>query len=788
MLDIQLKAKELLDQMTLTEKASLLSGANFWNTKSIERLGIPSIMLTDGPHGLRKQAGSSDHLGINESVPATCFPTASATACSFDTQLMNELGQALGEECLQEDVSVLLGPGANIKRSPLCGRNFEYISEDPYLTGEMAAAIMNGVQSQGIGVSMKHFAANNQEEKRLVINSVVDERALREIYLTGFETAVKKTNPWTIMCSYNRINGTYSSENKKLLTDILRDEWGFDGVVVTDWGAVCNRVLGLAAGLDLEMPYVGEYNDRSIVNAVNDGTLSEEILDTAALRLLTLILKADHAHIPNYRYNPEAHHNLARKAAAESAVLLKNENALLPLKADAKIALIGAFAQHPRYQGAGSSHIQPQRLDTLCDVLKARNVDYIYAPGYSLTEEKLNEAMLDAAVAEASGSDVAIVCIGLPDEYESEGFDRKHMHLPESHVALLESIHKVNKNIVVLLFCGSAVEMPWLDKTKALLLLYLGGQAGAGAAAELLYGDRCPCGKLAESFPLKVEDNPSYAYFPGGPKTVEYRESIYVGYRYYDKANKPVLFPFGYGLSYTDFEYRDLLLKLQENGVEATLTVRNTGKVAGAEIVQFYVSQTNPSIFKAQKELKSFAKVKLSPGEEKRITVFLPMRSFAYYNVAVNNWCVERGKYIIRAAASSRDIRCEAEIMLDGADRNEAVTLPHYETLPEGELLIPDEEFIQLYGSPLPSPYRQPGEKYTVNSTISDIKGTPVGDDLIQMLRHQMNEMVGADAGLIHMFESMLLDMPLRSLCMFSNGTITVPKVEQIVASLNMQR
>lgn len=785
------KARQILSQMTLEEKAGLCSGSNFWQTKGVERLGVEKVVVTDGPHGLRKQVGDSDHLGINQSIPATCFPTAAATACSFDTALLREMGEALGEECLQEDVAVLLGPGANIKRSPLCGRNFEYFSEDPYLTGAMASALIEGVQSKGVGTSMKHYAANNQETRRMTVNAVIDERALREIYLTGYEMAVKQVQPWTLMCCYNRVNGEFGSQNRALLTDILRDEWGFEGAVMTDWGAIVDRVKGLAAGLDLEMPYSGPANDEAIIEAVREGQLPEATLDTAATRMLCLLLAASDARKPGFTYDAEAHHRLARKVAAGSGVLLKNDGGILPLKAEAKLAVVGAFSKSPRYQGAGSSRINPIRLDNLCAALDERGIAYSYAPGYDLKQDTPDTGLIDEAVAAATAADAAVVCIGLPDAYESEGFDREHMRLPESHVALLEAVAKVNEKTVVLLFGGSAVEMPWLDSAKSLLMLYLGGEAGAQAAADLLYGDINPSGKLAESFPRRLEDNSSYGNFPGGSKTVEYRESIYVGYRYYDKAGVDVLFPFGYGLSYTSFAYRDLHVSKSGDGVTASVKVKNIGDAAGAEIVQFYVSQKAPSVFKPVRELKGFCKVFLAPGEEKMVSVILDGRAFAYYNTDKKTWSIEAGEYAIAAAASSRDIRCEARVIMEG-DAPCTVPVPEDYARPANPFTATDAAFEALYSKPLPDSSRRPGEAFTASSTFGEIAGTKVGAALLEQMQGQMAELLksGADGdeSMSNMFRRMMGDMPLRSLAMLSQGVMGPQEIADLVDAINSEQ
>jgi beta-glucosidase len=781
------RARELLAKMTPEEKAGLCSGKDFWHTKGVERLGVKGVMVTDGPHGLRKQAGESDHLGINQSVPATCFPTAATTACSFDTDLLREIGEALGEECLQEEVAVILGPGANIKRSPLCGRNFEYFSEDPYLAGMMASSLIAGVQSKGIGTSIKHYAVNSQETRRMVIDAIVDERALREIYLAGFEMAAKQTQPWTFMCSYNRINGEYGSENRKTLTEILRDEWGFEGAVMSDWGAVADRVKGLEAGLDLEMPYAGPANDAAILAAYQKGDLSGEVLDRAALRMLCLLLAAADAAKPGYRYDAAAHHRLARKAAAESSVLLKNEGNMLPLAPGARIAVIGAFAKTPRYQGAGSSRISPVKLDNLCDALAGRGVNFVYAPGYKIESDEPDAALLDEAAAAAKNAEIALVCIGLPDEYESEGFDRDHLRIPQSHRALLERVAAANPNTVALLFCGSPLEMPWAAKARALLLLYLGGEAGAEAAADLLYGDMNPSGKLAETFPLKLEDNPSHANFPGGDKTVEYRESIYVGYRYYDKAGAEVLFPFGHGLSYTSFAYRDLAVSESGGIVTASVKVKNTGKRAGAESAQFYVSRKSPSVFSPVRELKGFSKLYLEPGEEKTASVALDRRAFAWYSVEKKDWVVDAGEYSVAAGASSRDIRCEAAVTLEGEAPKKTAAAAEYQK-PGIPFVASKEAFEGLYGKALPPSARLPGEPLTTNSTLAEFGKTKTGAGVIAMMQQQMAGQIGGDGSFDRMFERMLGDMPLRSIGMFSQGALGPEQIQNLLAAANAEQ
>jgi len=619
---------KLVSEMTLEEKASLCSGATHWHTKAVERLGIPSIMVADGPHGLRKQVKESDHLGIHESVPATCFPAGCATACSFDEELLAELGKALAVECIAEDVSIILGPGTNIKRSPLCGRNFEYFSEDSYLATKMSTAFIKGVQSLGVGTSLKHFAANNQETLRMNISSEVDERTLREIYLAAFEGAVKDAQPKTVMCSYNRVNGEYASENTYLLSNILRDEWGFEGFVVSDWGAVNDRVKGLSAGLELEMPATRGTTDAFIVEAVKAGTLDISILDKAATRLLNVIFDT-RITAEQKKKNPlnlEKQNDLARKIAAECAVLLKNDNSILPLSNDKKIAFVGEFFEKPRYQGGGSSHVNPYKVSSAMDFMKTFP-NSTYSQGFRINTDDTDEDMLKQAVKAAKESNICVIFAGLPNRIESEGFDRKHMHLPDNQNRLIAEIAKVKANCVVVLQNGSPIEMPWVDNVKAILEVYLGGQATGAATMDILSGAVNPSGKLAETFPLRLQDNPSYLNFPGDKDKVEYREGIFVGYRYYDKREMPVLFPFGHGLSYTNFRYSKLEVNrkkaLDTDSITVSVKIKNTGKIAGKEIVQLYVAPKSNVVIRPPKELKGFKKVSLNPGEEKNCNIHI---------------------------------------------------------------------------------------------------------------------------------------------------------------------
>ncbi|MCJ7533962.1 MAG: glycoside hydrolase family 3 C-terminal domain-containing protein [Anaerolineales bacterium] len=786
----------LISQMTLEEKASLCSGLDFWHLKGIERLGIPSIMVTDGPHGLRKQAGSSDHVGLNDSVPATCFPTASALAASWNRELVYEVGQALGEECREEKVGVILGPGANIKRSPLCGRNFEYFSEDPYLTGEMAKSHINGVQSQGIGTSLKHYAVNNQEYRRMTIDAIVDERALREIYLTGYEIAVKEAQPWTVMCAYNKVDGTYCAENETLMTDILKSEWGHQGLVVTDWGAMNDRVAGLKAGIELEMPGAPNGNDALIVAAVQSGQLEEAVLDGAVERILTLIFQVEETHSEDFTYDRQIHHDLARRVAGEGAVLLKNDAAILPLQENAKIALIGQFAKKPRYQGAGSSLMNPTQLDNLHDELTkligAENLEY--APGYTERGDHPDEALIQEAVEAAQSADVVVICAGLTDYHEVEGLDREHMKMPPGHDALIQRLTQVHEKIIVVLSNGSPVEMPWANDVCAILEGYLGGQAGAGAIADILVGSVNPSGKLAETFPVKLEDNPSYHYFPMGPSIVEYRESIYVGYRYYDTVQQDVLFPFGHGLSYTTFEYRDLQLSqtriAARDPLTATLKVKNTGTVAGKEIIQFYVRAIESSAFHPDKELKGFVKVALQPGEETEVSIELNQRAFSYYNTQINDWYVEAGAFEILVGASSRDIRLKASLEVvstqPAAPKINRDQLQVYYSFPKGTP-VSQQDFASLLGKPVPENQGPAKGEFTLNTPVGDMSASFIGRQLYRFMERQIAKMIVGqeDTPTAFLMEAMVCEMPLRSMLMMGDSPLNREMLDALLIMIN---
>lgn len=786
--------KALVAELTLEEKAGLCSGEDFWHTKAVERLGIPSVMVTDGPHGLRKQDDTADNLGINQSVEAVCFPSAAGIASSFDTEMMYEMGRTLGNECQAEDISILLGPAVNIKRSPLCGRNFEYFSEDPYLAGEMAQSYINGVQSQNVGTSIKHFAANNQEYKRMVISDVVDERTLREIYLPAFEIAVKKAQPRTVMCSYNKINGVYSAENKWLLDDVLRGEWGFKGYVMTDWGAMTdNRPKALEAGLELEMPASAGINDKLIVEAVRAGTLDEKVLDRAVERILTVVYDYVEHRSQDALFDREADHQKAVAIARETQVLLKNDG-VLPLKKNANIAFIGAFAKEPRYQGGGSSHINAHRVVGAWESANERGITGLsYAQGYRVENgDRVDEHMLREAVETAKKAEVAVIFAGLPDAFESEGYDRTHLHMPKCQDILIQEICKVQKNVVVVLHNGSPVEMPWLPKVSAVLESYLGGEGVGEAQIDLLYGDYSPCGKLAETFPLKLSDTPCYRNFPGNQMTVEYREGLYVGYRYYDTAQKDVLFPFGHGLSYTTFEYSDLKTAkkvAEKDGLKLSVKVKNTGAYDAAEIVQVYVAPPKGKVFRPVHELKAFARVFLKAGEEKTVELEACPRAFEYYDVAFGGWRAESGAYTIEVGASSRDIRLTAavEVASDSPDyvpEDRSAQMPAYYS---GQIdAVPDAEFEALIGHAIPSPVRDNSLPITGNDCFADTLHTKWGRRIDVILRKALlSRGNGAMNG--GMMYHTITEMPIRNLRTMSGGLVSEQMLDALLRMLNGQ-
>ena len=750
------KIRELIAQMTLEEKAGLCSGEDFWHTKAVERLGVPASMVSDGPHGLRKQDQQADHLGVNDSIKAVCFPAASATAASFDKALIEKMGEAVGDSCQHEKLSVVLGPAVNIKRSPLCGRNFEYFSEDPYLTGKMAAAFIHGVQSKNVGVSIKHFAANSQEHRRMSSSSNVDERTLREIYFPGFEIPVKEEQPWTVMCSYNRINGVYASENRRLLTEVLRDEWGFEGYVMSDWGAVADRVKGVEAGLDLEMPSSGGWNDRKIVEAVRAGKLDEKYVDLAVERILNIVFRYTENAKPETPWDMEADHLLAADIAGDCMVLLKNEDGVLPLNKEDEIAFIGEFAVKPRYQGGGSSHINSFKTTSALEA--AEGLKVTYARGYSAEEDTATDEMIAEAVAAAKKAKAAVVFAGLPDVYESEGYDRTHMRMPACQNALIEAVAAANPNTVVVLHNGSPVEMPWIDSVKGVIEAYLGGQAVGLATVRVLYGDVNPSGKLPETFPKKLSDNPSYLFYGGEGNVTEYREGVFVGYRYYDKKEAEVLFPFGHGLSYTSFAFSDIRLDKAEmddtDTLNVSVKVKNTGERAGKTVVQLYVGDKQSTPIRPIRELKGFEKIALEPGEEKEVRFALDKRAFAYWNEQIHDWHVETGEFFIEIGASSRDI-----VLAETVTVNSTVELPR---------------------------------KWDENSIFMDLLADPKAKEVLRPMLEAMAKAFGpaensteaaTEAINDEMSAAMINYMPLRSAVSF--GSATGEQIEQILAALN---
>lgn len=768
----------LLKKLTLEEKCALLSGAETFKTQGMPEHGIPQSWLSDGPHGLRKQAGESDHLGLNPSVPATCFPTASAVANSWDAALGEEIGAALGEEAAAQEVSVVLGPGLNMKRNPLCGRSFEYFSEDPYLAGKLAAGYIRGIQSKGVAACPKHFAVNSQETRRMASDSIVDERTLREIYLTGFEIAVKEGHPRSIMSSYNLVNGTYANENKHLLMEILRGEWGFDGAVITDWGGSNDHALGVKNGSTLEMPAPGGDSVRELLAAVESGKISESDIDARLSELLPLVFDTKAALDAAPReFDAAAHHALARRAAEESLVLLKNEGSLLPLAAGSKVAVIGDFAKNPRYQGAGSSMVNSTQVDVLLDKLIDSELNVIgYQQGFD-RHGKPDADLQKSACELATQADTVILCMGLDEIAESEGLDRSNLRLAQNQVDLLQAVAAVNPKIVVVLYSGSVVETPWLDNCQALLYAALGGQAGAGAVADALTGKVNPCGKLAETWPLAYADVPSAADFATRRKTVEYREGLYIGYRYFTTAEKAVRFPFGYGMSYTTFAYSDMAA--DEQGV--SLTVTNTGSVAGTEIVQLYISKKDGQIFRPVKELKGFARVTLAPGEKQRITIMLDDKAFRFWNVKANRWEIEGGEYELLVGASVEDIRLCEKISVHGTATVHPYEDRDLDCYYKGDVLhVSDADFEKLLGHPIPNGKT----KIDRNLTLGELNHarSPLGWLVwlvLTILLDASYKRGKPDLNILFQY-----NMPLRALAKMTNGAISMGMVDGIVMEL----
>ncbi len=750
--------KDIIAGLTLEEKASLCSGDTFWLTHEIPEKGIPKIMVSDGPVGLRKQENIEDHLGMNESIKAVCFPAGVGMAATFNKDLYCKMGEALGEECRAENVAVILGPAVNIKRSPLCGRNFEYLSEDPFLAGEMSTSYVKGVQSKHVGTSIKHFAVNNMETRRFSASSNLSERALREIYLAAFEGPVRNAKPWTVMCSYNRINGVLASQNKKILTDILRNEWGFEGNVISDWGAVSDRTKALKAGLNLEMPTSYGENDKKLVEAVRSGELDEKELDENCLSLLKLVFDA-YDNIGNsdeFKFDRDEHHKLAREIASETFVLLKNEDNVLPLSKDQKIAVVGPYAKNPRYQGGGSAHINCHKIEGFLQVCSENNINISYAEGFSPVADDFDEKLCEEAVNISKEADVTLIFAGLPDIFESEGYDRKHMQMPSCQLKVIEEISRVAKKTVVVLHNGSPVEMPFIYDVDGILECYLGGQAVGGAQYDIIFGDKSPSGKLAETFPVMLEDNPSYLNFPGTRNNVNYAEDIFVGYRYYDKKKMDVLFPFGFGLSYSEFKYDNLRLSRKEmndtDELEVSVDITNIGKVEAKEAVQLYVKNCESEIIRPVREFKGFEKVNLLPGETKTVTFKLNKRSFAYYEERISDWAVPSGTYEIEIGKSSRCIE-----LSDSVNIKSDLILPDfydYDTISEHLLQDPRiAEVLKEYYNKM----RDDREK-------SDVE------------KESMNE---------EMENASFLYSPLRSGLYFSAGKIKYSDIDEFLEKAN---
>ena len=775
-----MKHKDIIDEMKLEEKAVLLSGKGEWQTWDFERLGIPSMYCSDGPNGVRRQAGAGDHLGLNPSLPATCFPTAATVANSWDPELGEEIGRALGEEARVQGVHVLLGPGLNIKRSPLCGRNFEYFSEDPYLAGKMAAGYVRGIQSQGAYACPKHFAVNSQEMRRMAMNAAVDERTLREIYLTGFEIAVKEGGAGALMTSYNQVNGTYANENTHLLRDILRGEWGYDGIVITDWGGSNDHIKGVEAGSDLEMPTPGFDSARQIVAAVKDGRLAESAVDECVDRLLEAVFTLVKEEGRPEKFDEKAHHEIARKAAAQSAVLLKNEDGILPLKKGARVALIGDFAFDPRYQGAGSSMVNTTMLDNMADLIGQYDLVPVgTSKGYKRTGEE-DAALAKEAVDLARTADVVLYCFGLDELSESEGVDRTHMRIPQNQISLLESLARVNKNVVGILSAGAPVEMPWHYCLKGLLHGYLYGQAGAGAMLDILTGRVNPSGRLNETYPVRYEDTPAFRYYPSEERNSEYREGLYVGYRYYDTSKVRVMYPFGFGLSYTGFTFSDLKV----DGTGVSFTVTNTGKADGAEVAQLYVGLPGAKVYRPEKELKGFAKVFLKAGESREVRIPFDDKTFRYWNVRTGRWEIEGGAYQIMIGASCADIRLQTGVNVEGTTEEYPYFTNRMPAYYSGLIQqVDDQEFEALLGTKIPSG-KWAGE-LTANDAICQMYYAKSAIARFAYKKLTQMKKKSEDAGKPDLNILFIYNMPFRAIAKMTGGMVSSEMVDGIVTMVN---
>lgn len=776
-----MKYKDLIDQMTLEEKCGLLSGRDIWSTRPVERLGVPSIYLSDGPTGMRKQVGEGDHLGLNASLPATCWPTAVTVACTWDPALGEELGAALGEEAVAQGVSVVLGPGLNIQRSPLCGRNFEYFSEDPILAGKLAAGYIRGIQSRGIAACPKHYAANSQETLRMASDSVVDERTFREIYLTNYEIAVKEGQPKFIMSSYNKINGTYANEDKTLLTDILRNEWGFDGAVVTDWGGSNDHVEGVRAGSHLEMPGTAGDSDRQLAAAVRAGRISEAEVDQRVDELLAVVFATAPKEKADGSFDKEAHHALAARVAQEAVVLLKNEGDILPLAAGAKVAVIGDFAATPRYQGAGSSLVNPTKLECALDVLGDMPLESVgYAQGFTRADAP-DKALTDQAVALARQADTVLLYLGLTEISETEGLDREHMRLPDNQVRLLKSVAAANPNVVVILAAGSPVETPWLDDCKALVYTGLCGQAGASAALRVVTGQACPGGHLSQTWPLEWADEPVSHYWPGRQRTAEYREGPFVGYRYFTSARKPVRFAFGFGLSYTTFAYSDLAVSEKE----VSFTLTNTGRVEGAQVAQVYIGKADSAILRPARELKGFAKVRLAPGESRKVTIALDDKAFRWFDTAANAWKVEGGAYTVTVGSNCEDEQLCGTVTVAGeaaAPADKEALACYYDLSLDA---VPDKAFEALLGRPLPQGKWDEKSLLEMNDAICQMyyAKNPIARLAGRILTNKKNKSIAdgkPDLNILFIY-----NMPFRGIAKMMNGMVTMEMAEAILTMVN---
>ncbi len=770
-----MKYKELINKMTLEEKASLCVGKDYWHSKDIKRLNIPEITMSDGPHGLRVQKSKADNLGINESEISTCFPASSTIGNTWDKKTAYKLGKMLGEEAIYQGVNIVLGPAINIKRSPLCGRNFEYFSEDPYLTGIMGTEYVKGLQENNVGACVKHFAVNNQENRRRTINAVIDERALREIYLKAFEMIVKEAKPYSIMSAYNKLNGTYCSENKKLL-DILRKEWNFQGIVITDWGANNDRVKGILAGNQLEMPGGRGNGKKEIIEAVKSGEIQEQYLDEIVEKILQIAFKVNESK-QLQDYDRKQHHQIALEMAEEAVVLLKNDNNILPLK-NRKIAVIGDIAKTPRYQGTGSSTINPYQLENAFNCFLEEGFDISYAKGYGRIETEEDEKLIKEAIKISKENDIVVIFAGLTENYESEGMDRTTLDLPQNQNKLIKEISKYNKNIVVSLSNGSPITMPWKDDVKAIITGYLGGEAGAKAMVNCLIGKTNPSGKLAETYPLKIEDTPCYKNYPGTEVSVEYQESIFVGYRYYDTNKVKVLYPFGYGISYTKFEYSNF--KVEEDGnIKLSFTIKNVGNVKGKEIAQIYIGQEKPTIFKPTKELKAFEKLELEPGEEKIVNIVLPKEAFEYYNIETKKWSIEEGEYNILVGKSSEDIVLKQKINIKSNDKN--ICKEYSEVYKKGDIQkVTDIEFEQLLGTKIPKRDIDL-QDITAENTLEQIKETKVGKVIYENQMTKMDKLLKEQN--VNKATKVMMDLqkPLKKFYEKKSSKYTKEMVEQLI-------